>query len=49
MVGNPPEGIPLKVGPIVELAEDLACPLLGLFGADDQFPPPEQVGELEQA
>ena len=27
----------------------LGCPLLGLFGADDQFPSPEQVAELEQA
>ena len=26
-----------------------ACPLLGLFGNDDQFPNPEQVDELEAA
>jgi carboxymethylenebutenolidase len=48
VVGTPPEGMPLKVGPIKHLAKDLSCPLLGLFGADDQHPSPEQVAELEQ-
>ena len=46
---RPPEGFPLRVGPIVHLAPDLSCPLLGLFGADDQYPSPEQVAELERA
>lgn len=49
VVGSPPEGMPLKVGPIVHLAKDLSCPLLGLFGSDDQYPSPEQVAELEAA
>ena len=49
VVGTPPEGMPLKVGPIVHLAKDLSCPLLGLFGADDQHPSPDQVAELEKA
>src|SRR6266487_4945689 len=44
----PPEGMPLKVGPIKHLTKDLSCPLLGLFGADDQYPSPEQVNELEE-
>jgi carboxymethylenebutenolidase len=44
-----PEGMPLKVGPIVDKTPNLSCPLLGLFGADDSHPSPEQVGELEQA
>jgi carboxymethylenebutenolidase len=48
VVGTPPEGMPLKVGPIVHLTKDLSCPLLGLFGADDQHPSPAQVAELEQ-
>jgi carboxymethylenebutenolidase len=48
VVGNPPEGMPLKVGPIVDKTPNLSCPLLGLFGADDQHPSPEQVAELEQ-
>jgi carboxymethylenebutenolidase len=48
VVGTPPEGMPLKVSPIVHLTKDLSCPLLGLFGADDQHPSPAQVAELEQ-
>ena len=48
VVGTPPEGMPLKVGPIKHLIKDLSCPLLGLFGADDQHPSPEQVNELEE-
>jgi carboxymethylenebutenolidase len=49
VVGDPPEGSPLKVGPIVDKTPDLSCPLLGLFGAEDSHPSPEQVGQLEQA
>jgi carboxymethylenebutenolidase len=49
VVGTPPEGMPLKAGPIVHLAPDLSCPLLGLFGADDQYPSPDQVAELDKA
>ena len=49
VVGTPPAGMPLKVGPIVHMAKDLSCPLLGLFGDDDQYPTPEQVAELEEA
>jgi len=48
VVASPPEGIPLKIGPIAHLAKNLSCPLLGLFGADDQYPSPSEVGELEQ-
>src|SRR5690348_17367309 len=49
VVGAPPEGMPLKVGPIVQLAKDLSCPLLGLFGADDSYPAPAEVAELDKA
>jgi len=38
VVNAPPAGMPLKVTPIVGLSKDLSCPLLGLFGADDQYP-----------
>ena len=48
VVGTPPEGMPLKVGPILHLAENLSCPLLGLFGEEDQHPSPEQVEELDK-
>jgi carboxymethylenebutenolidase len=47
---NPvPEGLPLKAQPIVGLAKDLSCPLLGLFGADDKNPTPEETAELSKA
>jgi carboxymethylenebutenolidase len=49
IVAPPPEGMPLKVGPIIGLAPDLSCPLLGLFGAEDQYPSPAEVAELEKA
>jgi carboxymethylenebutenolidase len=49
IVGAVPEGMPLKVGPIVDRAPQLNCPLLGLFGAEDKYPSPEHVLELQQA
>jgi carboxymethylenebutenolidase len=50
VVGTPPQGHPLNGWlPLVERAGDLSCPLLGLFGADDQQPSPEHVAELEAA
>jgi carboxymethylenebutenolidase len=48
VLAAPPEGAPLKVGPIGHLVKDLSCPLLGLFGAEDQFPSPAEVAELEK-
>ena len=32
----------------IDYTRDLSCPLLGLFGAEDQSPPPEQVQLHEQ-
>ncbi|MGH9018960.1 MAG: dienelactone hydrolase family protein, partial [Acidimicrobiales bacterium] len=49
IVAPPPEGLPLKIGPIVDLAPKLSCPLLGLFGSEDQYPSPSEVAELEAA
>jgi carboxymethylenebutenolidase len=40
--------MPLKVQPIVGLSKDLSCPLLGLFGAEDKFPSPEETAELSK-
>lgn len=47
VVGTPAEGFPLKVTNLVDQLPNLSCPLLGLFGNDDQYPSPEQVDELE--
>lgn len=43
---NVPEGMPANMKPVVGLAENLSCPLLGLFGADDKFPTPQETAEL---
>jgi carboxymethylenebutenolidase len=48
VVKPPPAGHGLKTGPILHLAKDLHCPLLGLFGEDDQNPSPEDVAALER-
>jgi carboxymethylenebutenolidase len=48
VTGTPPEGFPLKVTNLVGQLPGLRAPLLGLFGAEDRFPGPEQVAELEQ-
>jgi len=46
IVNPPPEGMPRTLQPIVGLAKDLSCPLLGLFGADDKYPAPAETAEL---
>ncbi|MEV4314240.1 dienelactone hydrolase family protein [Actinocrispum sp. NPDC049592] len=46
IVEEPPPGIPPSMQPILHLAPQLSCPLLGLFGADDKYPGPEQVALL---
>jgi carboxymethylenebutenolidase len=49
IVNAPPEGMPFKLRPIVGMAKDLSCPLLGLFGADDKYPTPQETAELSKA
>jgi carboxymethylenebutenolidase len=44
-----PEGLPLAAKPIVGMAKDLSCPLLGLFGAEDKMPAPDETAELSAA
>jgi carboxymethylenebutenolidase len=48
VTGEPPEGFPLQVTNLVDQLPKLRCPLLGLFGNEDQYPSPEQVNELDQ-
>jgi carboxymethylenebutenolidase len=48
IVNPPPAGMPLKAEPIVGLAPDLSCPLLGLFGAEDKYPTPDETAELSK-
>lgn len=48
VTGVVPEGFPLQVRPLNERVKDLTCPVLGLFGKDDQYPSQEQVAEFER-
>jgi carboxymethylenebutenolidase len=48
VVGTPPEGFPLQVGSLEDRVADLRCPLLGLFGAEDKYPSPEDVAHLRR-
>jgi carboxymethylenebutenolidase len=41
------EGMPATMKPILHLAPGLSCPLLGLFGNDDQYPAPDAVATLD--
>jgi carboxymethylenebutenolidase len=45
---GPPPQMPSMV-PLVDRAPDVGCPVLGLFGNDDQFPTPAQVDEIDKA
>ncbi len=47
IVEDPPEGMPKAFKPILDLASNLSCPLLGLFGLEDQFPSPDAVAALD--
>jgi carboxymethylenebutenolidase len=48
VTGTPPEGLPFKVKNLVDQLPNLRCPLLGLFGKEDQYPTQEQVRELDE-
>jgi carboxymethylenebutenolidase len=43
--GTVPEG--RSVTTLLDRAGSLSCPLLGLFGADDKYPSPDQTAELD--
>ncbi len=47
VVRNPPEGTPFTMRPLVDRVPQLSCPVLGLFGVEDQFPSPDEVAELD--
>ncbi|HME47221.1 dienelactone hydrolase family protein [Mycobacterium sp.] len=47
IVEDPPEGMPKSMRPILGLAPNLRCPLLGLFGSEDRYPSPDSVAKLD--
>ena len=48
IAGETPPQLPTMV-PLVGRASEVRCPMLGLFGNDDQFPTPAQVDEIDKA
>jgi carboxymethylenebutenolidase len=49
VLAPPPSGFPVKAGSLRDRLPDLSCPLLGLFGDDDQYPSPAEVADLEKS
>jgi len=47
VASSPPPELPLKMEPVLALAKDMGCPLLGLFGAEDSHPAPEETAQIE--
>ncbi len=48
VVNPPPDSSLYRARPLVDRAGQLSCPLLGLFGAEDQNPSPEETAALEK-
>jgi carboxymethylenebutenolidase len=46
VVKAPPPGLVFNLEPCVHLADQLSCPLLGLFGEEDTLPGPEETRQL---
>jgi carboxymethylenebutenolidase len=47
VVATPEELTPARPVAAIDMTADLRCPLLGLFGAEDANPDPEQVARIE--
>jgi carboxymethylenebutenolidase len=45
VVGTPPPGSSMQ--PVIDRAKDMRSPLLGLFGAEDSHPSPEDVAQID--
>jgi carboxymethylenebutenolidase len=48
VLNPPPEEMKMLARPVIALAPQLSCPLLGLFGADDTFPAPDETAQIEK-
>jgi carboxymethylenebutenolidase len=47
IVDKPPAGSTTSAVPVIDRAVDIACPVLGLFGAEDAHPSPAEVKEID--
>ncbi|MGH7759310.1 MAG: dienelactone hydrolase family protein, partial [Candidatus Dormibacteria bacterium] len=48
IAADPPAELPFKVSSLLPLVPQLRCPVLGLFGAEDQHPSPAEVKVLQE-
>jgi carboxymethylenebutenolidase len=48
VIPKPEELTPAQPAPVIDMTPDMSCPLLGIFGADDLSPSPEQVAQTEE-
>jgi carboxymethylenebutenolidase len=48
VVDTPPQDFPVAVSPVLDRAGTIDCPVLGLFGKEDQFPGPDEVARLDE-
>lgn len=46
VIGTPSADFPTQAPGLEDQLPNLSCPLLGMFGAEDSYPSPEQVAEL---
>ncbi len=43
---SPPDR-PFRMEPVIDRASKISCPILGLFGAEDQNPAPDEVAQID--
>ncbi len=47
IVSDAPPEMPMALKSLLHLTPNASCPILGLFGAEDKFPSPDQVARLD--
>ncbi|HLH46122.1 MAG TPA: dienelactone hydrolase family protein [Acidimicrobiales bacterium] len=47
VVGSPPPEMGVRMDPVLDQAEGLSGPILGLFGAEDSHPSPDEVQQID--
>lgn len=47
VIASPPPQLGVEMDPIIDLAGSISCPILGLFGNEDQNPSPDEVDQID--
>lgn len=47
VVTSSPAELPYRMEPVIDRASTIACPILGLFGAEDKNPTPDEVEQID--